>query len=56
MSQADSLFQGSISRTKVAQICVEALSQPLAKSKIVEIVASPNAASTTWSQLFPNSI
>lgn len=56
MSQADTLFDGSISRAKVAQVCVEALSQPLAKSTIVEIVANPNAASTTWSQLFPNSI
>lgn len=54
MSQADTLFEGSIPRTKVAQVCIEALSQPQAKSKIVEIVASPNAASKTWSQLFAN--
>ena len=39
MSSPDTLFDGSIPRPKVAQVCVEALSQPAAKSKIVEIVA-----------------
>lgn len=44
MSAADTLFEGSIPRTKVAQVCVEALGQPAARGKIVEIVASPEAS------------
>ncbi len=54
MKGADSLFDGSIPRLKVAQVCVEALFQPEAKSKIVEIVANPEAKSQTWEQLFSN--
>lgn len=56
MSQADTLFEGSIPRQKVAQVCVEALSQPTAKSAIVEIVARPDAASKSWSELFAGAI
>ncbi len=56
MSHADSLFDGSIPRPKVAQVCVAALSEPQAKSTIVEIVASPNAAEKNWSQLFADAI
>ena len=52
MSEADTLFDGSIPRQKVAQVCVEALSQPEAKARIVEIVARPDAASKSWSELF----
>ena len=54
MKGADTLFEGSIPRTKVAKVCIEALFQPEAKSKIVEIVASPEAESQTWQQLFSN--
>jgi uncharacterized protein YbjT (DUF2867 family) len=52
MSSADTLFDGSIPRTKVAQVCVEALSQPEARNKIVEVVAKPEAADKSWDQLF----
>ncbi len=52
MSSADTLFDGSIPRPKVAQVCVEALTQPAAQSKIVEIVAKPEAESQTWEELF----
>lgn len=52
MSGADTLFDGSIPRPKVAQVCVEALFLPEAKSKIVEIVTSPEAESKSWEQLF----
>ena len=52
MSGADTLFDGSIPRQKVAQVCVEAVSQPEAKSKIVEIVAKPDAETKDWSELF----
>ncbi|BDA67721.1 3-beta hydroxysteroid dehydrogenase/isomerase [Rivularia sp. IAM M-261] len=52
MQSADTLFDGSIPRQKVAQVCVEALSEPSAKNKIVEIVAKPEAASKGFSELF----
>ena len=52
MSGKDTLFDGSIPRQKVAQVCVEALSQPEAKSNIVEIVARADAESKSWSELF----
>lgn len=52
MSSADTLFDGSIPRTKVAQVCVEALSQPEARNKIVEVVAKPEAVDRSWDQLF----
>lgn len=56
MKNADTLFEGSIPRIKVAQVCVEALFQPEARSKIVEIVTSPEAESQTWKQLFGNMV
>ena len=52
MQGADTLFDGSIPRQKVAQVCVEAAFEPQAKSKIVEIVTSPEAETKTWKQLF----
>jgi uncharacterized protein YbjT (DUF2867 family) len=52
MSSADTLFDGSIPRTKVAQVCVEALSQSSARNKIVEVVAKPEASGKSWEQLF----
>lgn len=52
MSSADTLFEGNIPRQKVAQVCVEALSQPTAKNKVVEIVTSETAAAQPVSSLF----
>ena len=52
MSSADTLFDGSIPRTKVAQVCVEALTHPQAHNKIVEVVAKPEATEKSWDQLF----
>ncbi|MBD2580259.1 SDR family oxidoreductase [Oscillatoria sp. FACHB-1406] len=52
MASADTLFEGRIPRTKVAQTCVAALFQPEAKNKIVEIVAAPDAPAKEWQQLF----
>lgn len=52
MSSADTLFEGSIPRQKVAQVCVEAIFQPEANNKIVEIVAQPEAEVKSWEQLF----
>jgi uncharacterized protein YbjT (DUF2867 family) len=52
MSKADTLFEGSISRDQVAQVCIEALSQKAARDKIVEIVSRPEAVEYSFSDLF----
>ncbi|GAP97468.1 SDR family oxidoreductase [Leptolyngbya sp. NIES-2104] len=52
MSSADTLSEGSIPRTKVAQVCIESIFQPAARNKIVEIVANPEAAPKPFSELF----
>jgi uncharacterized protein YbjT (DUF2867 family) len=52
MASADSLFDGSIPRTKVAQVCVEALFNASARNKIVEIVAKPDASAKPFTELF----
>ena len=52
MQSAYTLFEGSIPRQKVAQVCVEALFEESAKNKIVEIVANPNAPEKSFPELF----
>jgi uncharacterized protein YbjT (DUF2867 family) len=52
MAGIDSLFEGSIPRTKVAQVCVEAVSHDSSRNKIVEIVARPDAEEKTFADLF----
>ncbi|MEP0915611.1 NAD(P)H-binding protein [Leptolyngbya sp. DQ-M1] len=52
MSSADTLSEGSIPRTKVAQVCVESVFQPSARNKIVEIVAKPEAPQQPFETLF----
>lgn len=52
MQGADTLFEGRIPRTKVAQVCVEALFDPQARNQIVEIVAQPDAPHKPLSELF----
>jgi uncharacterized protein YbjT (DUF2867 family) len=52
MSSADTLFEGSIPRTKVAETCVSALSDANAANKIVEIVARPEAPQQSFETLF----
>jgi|SRR5579883_1244143 uncharacterized protein YbjT (DUF2867 family) len=54
MQSADTLFDGSIPRQKVAQVCVEALFEKAATNKIVEIVANAKAPSKSFSELFAN--
>lgn len=56
MSSADTLFDGSIPRTKVARVCVESLLEPGARNKIVEVVAKPEASDKSWDQLFASII
>lgn len=52
LSSADTLFEGSIPRTKVAQVCVESLFHPDAKNKILEIVTKADASAKNWDELF----
>ncbi|MBW4555792.1 MAG: SDR family oxidoreductase [Trichormus sp. ATA11-4-KO1] len=54
MQSADTLFDGSIPRQKVAQVCVESLFEPAARNKIVEVVAKPEAPSKSFQELFAN--
>jgi uncharacterized protein YbjT (DUF2867 family) len=52
MAGADSLFEGSIPRQKVAQVCVEALFQSTADHKILEIISKPDVSALPLEQLF----
>jgi uncharacterized protein YbjT (DUF2867 family) len=52
LSSADTLFEGSIPREKVAQVCVEALFSPAARNQVVEIVAKPDAVAKPLEELF----
>ena len=54
MQSADTLFDGSIPRQKVAQVCVEALFEPASKNKIVEIVAKAEVPEKSFGELFTN--
>ncbi|MEM8505834.1 MAG: SDR family oxidoreductase [Cyanobacteria bacterium P01_D01_bin.1] len=54
MSAADTLFEGSIPRVKVAQVCVDALVHESAKNKVVEIVTAEEAATQPMEALFAN--
>jgi len=52
MQGADTLFDGSIPRQKVAQVAVASLFEPAAHNKIVEIVSKPEAVSQSFAELF----
>lgn len=52
MSAPDTLFEGSIPRTKVAEVCIEALTASSSHNKIVEIVAPPEALDQPIPDLF----
>jgi uncharacterized protein YbjT (DUF2867 family) len=52
MSTADTLFEGSIPRTKVAQVSVEALFSAAARHRVVELVASPDVTAKAPAALF----
>ncbi len=54
MQAADTLFDGSIPRQKVAQVCVESLFEPAARNKIVEIIAKADIPSKSFRELFAN--
>lgn len=52
VSAADTLFDGSIPRQKVAQVCVESLTNVDARNKVLEVVSSPTAPVKSWDELF----
>ena len=52
MQGADTMFDGSIPRQKVAQVCVESLFEPASRNKIVEIVSKEDAAAKSFAELF----
>ncbi|PSO66671.1 MAG: epimerase [Cyanobacteria bacterium QH_2_48_84] len=52
MSPPDTMFDGSIPREQVAQVCVESLFQSAAANKTVEIVSKQEATQSNWEQLF----
>ncbi len=52
MAGMDSLFEGSIPRTKVAQVCVEAVSNEASRNKVVEIVARSDAPEYGFAEMF----
>ncbi|MBD2356859.1 SDR family oxidoreductase [Tolypothrix sp. FACHB-123] len=54
MQGADTLFDGSIPRQKVAQVCVEALFEPGSRNKITEIVSKADAPAKSFGELFAN--
>lgn len=52
MAPADTLFEGSVPRLKVAEVCIKALYVPQARNKIVEIVAQETASPQSYETLF----
>jgi uncharacterized protein YbjT (DUF2867 family) len=52
VSDADTLFEGSIPRIKVAEVCVESIFHPETNNRILEIVAKEDASNQDWNQLF----
>jgi len=54
MQSADTLFDGSIPRQKVAKVCVESLFEAAGRNKIVEIIAKEEATSKSFGELFAN--
>jgi uncharacterized protein YbjT (DUF2867 family) len=52
MAPADTLFEGNVPRLKVAETCVEALFQPAARNKVVEIVAREGSKEQGFQDLY----
>jgi len=52
MSSADTLFEGSIPRTKVAQVTVDALFEESAKNKLLEIIVQADQTDLPIAELF----
>lgn len=56
MQSADTLFEGGISRQKVARVCVEAIFCESAQNKLVEIVSNCYTPRKEFFELFANVI
>ena len=54
MSKADTLFEGSIPRIKVAQTCVESLFYDNTNHKVIEIATKTEGVEQNWAELFAN--
>lgn len=52
IAPADTLFEGSIARSRVAEICVAALGEPSAYNKIFEVVSRPDQTPAAYPELF----
>ncbi|AFY62587.1 SDR family oxidoreductase [Synechococcus sp. PCC 6312] len=52
IAKADTLFEGSIPRAQVAEICIESLFAPSAHNKVLEVVTRPDAVVAPLSELF----
>ncbi|XFA73571.1 SDR family oxidoreductase [Thermosynechococcaceae cyanobacterium Okahandja] len=52
IAAADTLFEGSIPRAQVADICVAALGEAAAANKIFEVVSRPDRPPSDYAELF----
>lgn len=52
IARADTLFEGSIGRSRVAEICVAALGEPSAYNKIFEVVSRADQSPVAYPELF----
>ncbi len=52
MQSADTMFDGSIPRQKVAAVCVESLFEAASRNKIVEIISKEDATVKSFAELF----
>ncbi len=52
MAPADTLFEGSVPRWKVAETCIEALFDPAARNKTLEVIAQEGATPRSYGELF----
>ncbi|MDS3860044.1 SDR family oxidoreductase [Thermosynechococcaceae cyanobacterium BACA0444] len=52
IAKADTLFEGSIPRAQVAEICIESLFAPSAQNKVLEVVTRPDGVVAPLSELF----
>jgi len=52
VGSADTIFEGSIPRLKVAQVCVESIFYPSTNNRILEIVTQENGEVKNWPELF----
>jgi len=52
LAPADTLFNGRVPRRKVAEVVVQALFQPAARNRVLEVIATPERSPASWDELF----